>query len=280
MKRPQGSIIIQNMLSRISFLIFISAAIAVCTAIPAFSAMDSVVRSVVRISGRDKSSGEVFATGFLVHADSKMKNRNSAWLITASHVFKQIKGDFVTVILRSKHQARFIRSEVNLKIRDSQRDYFHCHLLYDIAAIKIQLADGIDACMLSQSFIADDARLARIGFGPATGLVIPGYPYGQESSDSGFPFCRQAIVSSFPVLPGREYPVFHVDFEVFAGYSGAPIIVAEANQMVLAGMILEEVFLEELSPAKKKGQVSRTRRGLGIARALSAQIIKDFVGSL
>jgi len=238
--------------------------------------IDAVMRSVVSLSGRDSSGEQVFATAFMVEAPG----RNAVWLVSSAHSFNSITEDFARVNLRRFERNIYFPLPLQVQIRRQGHALYASHANLDLAVIKIELPGEADYCVLSRDFIADERRLGRVSAGAGSQVVIPGFPYGEACNEAGFAFARSGVVSSFPLCPASIYPVFYVDFEVFAGYSGAPVILAGSDGgALLLGMVLEEVFLEELRPQKGRKQL-RTRRGLGLAKVLSAPSIAEFIGGL
>lgn len=245
----------------------------------AASSFDAVVRSVVRISARDSNGASIFASGFIVQSGTG-RSTDSAWLVTARHILENNAGDTITIGMRRNMRGIFVAQPVQVKIKERGQKLFSCHAEFDLAALKILLPGETDNCLLARDFLADDRRLERSNYGPGSQVLIAGFPYGEACNEAGFAFTRTGVISSFPVLPAGMFPIFYVDFEVFAGYSGAPIVLADSSgSMFLVGMALEEVFLEELRPQKNK-KTLRTQRGLGLAKALSATVIKEFLSSL
>lgn len=241
--------------------------------VPVVAGVDEVVRAVVSVSGRDRSGEPVFASAFLVEA----RSRNTFWLVSSAHSFNSMADEHIRVNLRRCERNVYFPYPLQVKIREGNRSLYFVHASFDLAAIKIEMPAEADCCMLSRDFIADEKQLARLAVGAGTQVIIAGYPYGESCNEAGFAFARAGIVSSFPVRPASIYPVFYVDFEVFAGYSGAPVI--SDNGSILLGMVLEEVFLEELRLQKGKKRV-RTNRGLSLAKVLSAPLIADFIEGL
>ncbi len=241
------------------------------------SAFDAVVRAVLPVSGRDASGDPVNGTAFLMQGRGNAADQ--AWLVTAAHILNRIKGEHAQVIMRQQNRGIYSPNPVLIKIRSGASPLYHFNQTLDLAAIKVALPGEVDACVLGRDFAADDARLSRSGFGSGVRVLIPGYPYGESCNNAGFAFVRSGVVSSFPVLPSEMQPVFYVDFEVFEGYSGAPVVFAESGSAgILVGMVLEEVFLEELRPRGKK--TARTRRGLGLAKVLSGSLLRAYLASL
>ncbi|KAF1082478.1 MAG: hypothetical protein GQF41_1199 [Candidatus Rifleibacterium amylolyticum] len=238
--------------------------------------IDAVMRSVVALSGRDASGEQVFATAFMVEAPG----RNAVWLVSSAHSFNSIAEDFARVNLRRCERGIYFPLPLQVQIRRQGRALYASHANLDLAAIKIELPGEADYCVLSRDFIADERQLGRASVGAGSQVIIAGFPYGEACNEAGFAFARSGVISSFPLRPTNLYPVFYVDFEVFAGYSGAPVILAgSGGGALLMGMVLEEVFLEELRPQKGRKQL-RTRRGLGLAKVLSAPSIAEFIGGL
>ncbi|OGK06376.1 MAG: hypothetical protein A2W80_15375 [Candidatus Riflebacteria bacterium GWC2_50_8] len=237
--------------------------------------IDAVMRSVVSISGQNSSGEPVFATAFMVAAST----RNTVWLVSSAHSFNSIAEEHACVKLRRLERNVYRPMPVQVRIRERSRALYFSHQHLDLAAIKIELPAEADCCVFSWDFIADEKQLERASAGAGTRVLIPGYPYGEACNDAGFAFARSGVISSFPLRPASIYPVFHVDFEVFAGYSGAPVISGGSGGTLMLGMVLEEVFLEELRSQKGKKQL-RTRRGLGLAKVLSAPLIREFIAGL
>lgn len=259
------------------WVIFMGMVLACGPAILADSGFDAVLRSVMRVSGTDSSGEAVFGTAFLMQGRGGASNQ--AWVVTAGHVLGSIRGEYAQITMRRQTRGIFFATPVQVKIRDGKTPLYVLNSEHDLAALKIALPGEVDCCILANDFAGDDARLARAGFGSGVRVLIPGYPYGEASSEAGFAFVRDGVVSSFPVLPSSTNPVFYVDFEVFEGYSGAPVVFSDGGSSgFLAGMVIEEVFLEELRAKGKK--TARTRRGLGLAKVLSGPLIRSFLNSL
>ena len=256
-------------------IILLLLCVCIVNALAASTTIDAVVRSVVAVSGTDSSGETLFASAFLVEAGS----RNTVWLVSTAHSFNNVTNDHIRVDLRRCNRNVYSALPLQVRIREARRPLYFTHPHLDLAAIKIEMPADADCCVFSHDFIADESQLGRLPVGAGAQVLIPGYPYGEACNEAGFAYTRCGVVSSFPVRPASMHPVFHVDFEVFAGYSGAPVIFAGSTGVIMLGMVLEEVFLEELRPQKNKKQL-RTRRGLGLARVLSAPLIRDFIAGL
>jgi hypothetical protein len=232
------------------------------------------VGPVVRISGVNAQKEPVFATAFLVQA----AGNRQAWLVTAAHVFRQIAGEKIELILRRQYSGRIQAFSQAYQIRKDGQNLFFADRHFDVAAFLLELPADCSCSLLSPSILAREQDFSRYRAGVGSKLLVYGFPYGEYFDQTGNCIVRSAIISSSPLLPAAIYPDFLVDFEVFAGYSGAPVLLEHEGKAIFVGMVLEEVFVEELRSQAKK--VLRTRHGLGLARVLNSIHVKNFIESL
>jgi hypothetical protein len=235
---------------------------------------DLIMNSVVRISGSGSSTEPVMGTGFLVQGSS----RNQAWLVSAAHVFQMISGNKIDLLIRQKKGKGFSEKKLTFFLRAAGENLFIKHERYDLAALSLELPDNCVFSLLGVEMFADEKRFVEINAKTGSRLLVYGYPYGEAYDKTGFCIVRGGIISSFPLLPSSEYTSYLVDFEVFEGYSGSPVLFVENGYNLIVGMALEEVFLEELRPGRKR--TVRRRHGLGLARVLNSALVKSFVEAL
>lgn len=233
---------------------------------------DTSVNAVVRISGVNSQKEPVMGTGFLIQADASKPRR--AWLVSAAHLFAQISGDKIELLLRRGDKA----FSQPYQLRSNGRNLFFRDDSYDLAAFLLELPVDCSCSLLAPAMLADDEDFRRYQVDVGSRLLIYGFPYGESFDQTGNCIVRTGIISSSPLLPADRYPSFLADFEVFPGYSGAPVFSGQAGRKIIYGMVLEEVFLEELRPSGKK--TKRTRHGLGLARVLLSSHIRDFIAEL
>ncbi len=230
-----------------------------------------IMRSVVRVSGVDTKNEPVMGTAFLVQA-----NDRKAWLLSAAHFFDLVSNDRIEVQFRRSKQRQTKAFSQAYQIRVAGANQYVVHPGCDLAALLLELPSDSDSCLLAGEMVADEETMSHLG--PGQQLLVFGFPYGQAFAETGNCIIRSGIISSGPLVPASHYPWFPADFEVFAGYSGAPVFAQAGGKVKLVGMALEEMFLEELRPGRKK--TMRTSRGLGLAKILHPAIIREFIVGL
>ena len=237
-----------------------------------------MMRSVIRISGKNSRGEPVFGTGFIVGIKGRFSKRYEPVLITATHVFEAIAGSKVNIGLRKKTGQGYIFAEREIKIKLGKEPLWVTRKGYDIAAIRMNFPEKFDVVMVALESLISKKIMQNSTIGTGSTVQVLGYPYGVSSTPAGFSILRQAVISSFPLFSGNSANEFMVDFEVFQGYSGAPIIYSNNKTRYVIGMISEEVFLEEISRKGKK--VKKISRGLGIAKAIHAEEILKLLRSM
>lgn len=245
-----------------------------CTGLSAREISD-IARSVIRISGRGHCGNLIMGTGFLVQIKH---NNHQALLVTAAHVLAMLEENDLNLLLRRKIGDRVINFEHKLRVKGRSGIFYSRQLDLDLAVVVFDLPKNTSLALLSPEVFADEAdfRNGRVDMGSK--VVIPGFPYGESYAEAGFPIARSGMISSAPLSPVSIYKTFLVDFEVFEGYSGAPVLVETGRGYKIAGMTLEEVFVEEVR--KTKNKTSTTRRGLGLAKVLNSELIRNFIEDL
>jgi hypothetical protein len=104
------------------------------------------------ISGPSAKPGEEnrnrFGTGFVMLRRVKPdSNAGQYVLVTAKHVFEDIKGELVTVNLRKRNAAGdAVAFPFSLKIRDKDKVLYTAHPTADVAVIDVTLPDTPSSC--------------------------------------------------------------------------------------------------------------------------------------
>jgi len=229
-----------------------------------------MMHSVFKISGIGKDNKPVTGTCFFL---SKRMNNGSYQpvLVTAAHILKKLKGKSVSIDFRFKTNSGFV--SVTRKIQIKRGGQIMWRELGDVAAIKLELPSKSDVKSISTDFLASNKLIKKYSINSGTSVAIIGYPYGTGFGKAQFPILRNGCVSSFPISSQNN---FLVDFEVFAGYSGAPVIVNKNKTGLILGMVVEEVFLEEVKPGSKTSKI----KGLGLGKVLPAALIKQLVEAI
>src|SRR5580704_6918287 len=94
----------------------------------------------------ERRFGTAFVMARRVRADS---NDGVRVLVSARHVFDDIKGDYATVMLRRRANSGAIEPlPVQVKIREGQKNLYVVHPTADVAAIDINVPDDTIAAQL------------------------------------------------------------------------------------------------------------------------------------
>jgi hypothetical protein len=223
----------------------------------------SVMHSVYKLEGTAKNGEPIAGTCFLI--SGKSGNENGKFLITASHLLEQIVGDFAVLNLRKKAHKRVSKYQCKIQIRERNKKYWVNSVGSDFALLKVELPENLHISVIDRKELARDGNLSELAISPGDQVFVAGFPYGCESGADGFPILRSGIVASFMEAAPNGLKSFLVDFEVFQGYSGAPVFIKRDREKKIVGVVTDEIFMEEL---RLKGKKARsTKRGLGLGKA-------------
>jgi len=150
-------------------------------------------------------------------------------LVTAKHVFEDIKGEWAVVMLRRRNPSGdAVPFPFRLKIRDKEKDLFTTHLTADVAVIDVALPN--DAIIVQRgslitnvNWLATDEFLTGLDIHPGDELLCLGYPLGLAANDGGYPILRGGKIASYPVIPLKKAKRILFDFQVQPGNSGGPV---------------------------------------------------------
>lgn len=194
----------------------------------------TLMETTFLISGPSSRPGEETksrcGTGFVMMRQGKPDTDVGLWvLITAKHVFEDIRGDTATVGLRMRNTNRdTMVAPLSLKIRDNGKSLYAEHPTADVAAIDVpfqdktiiyELASGI----ATPNWLASDQFLDDIGIHPGDELLTLGYPFCMPANDAGYPVLRSGKIASYPILPLAKSGKILYDFRVYPGNSGGPV---------------------------------------------------------
>jgi len=187
-----------------------------------------LMRSTFKIQGENS-----FGTAFVMGMPAPTTSRAACYvLITATHVLKSIKSDHATIFLRKKVGENYEKYPYEFKIRDQGKPMWINHDDVDVAAIMLPIPDDAEFPLISTELLATDEMLHQYEVHPGDQLFVLGYPYGAEANEAGFPILRSGRIASFPLSPTSQYKTFLLDFEVFAGNSGGPVLFYSENRLI------------------------------------------------
>ena len=193
----------------------------------------AMMRNTYKIEGED-TIGSCFLIGKPYKKDP---NRAYFVLVTAAHIFEQMKGDEATIYLRRKQNGDiFLKIPWKIKIRqDSDALWVKNKSGIDVAVMYVRLPKDIDVQLLPTTMFANDKILTNFEIHPGDEMCCLGFPFGTEANKAGFPILRSGRVASFPLVPTQKYESFLLDFQVFKGNSGGPVYFVESNRNYAGG---------------------------------------------
>jgi hypothetical protein len=218
-----------NHLRITSFVVAILIAVA-CQA-NAAEPVEDVLCGTYRVAG-EHSSG----TCFLVACGKEDEPRIA--LLTAAHVFEGMKSNARLIARVVKEDRTHAKREVPLTIRDADAPRWKKHPQLDIAALAVELPDGLDVTPFRRSQLAAEKAFGERQIRVAQDVLIPCYPVQMSSNEAGWPILRKGSIASHPLWPPTPAKTMLVDFSTFGGDSGAPVITPSGDGMLIVGMVL------------------------------------------
>jgi len=218
--------------------------------------------SVVEISAKLMNAtvritvGKATGTGFIVQTASQTV------LVTAAHVLEESTGPKAFLTLRIKKSGKLVPYNFEITIRAGEKALWSTHDSTDVAAIPLKFPQGVHILAIPLDLLATEQQLLQLGTGPGAEVLILGYPFGAASSKAGFPFLRSGRIASYPFLPTAEYPTFLVDFEIFPGNSGGPVVIVQPNPTIGKQIMLGKTMVKVLGLVSQEKTVTETVRSL------------------
>lgn len=241
-----------------------------------------LMRSTFKIAGEG-----AYGTAFILGKHSKSGPRYV--LVTAAHVFSDIKGDHAILFLRKKIQEGVERLPHKIPIRKDGQPLWTKHPDADVAVMYVTLPQGIDILLASTNLLATNDILKRFELNPGKDVCALGYPFGKESNDSGFPILRSGKIASYPLVPVEDTKSFFIDLKIFSGNSGGPVyyhdpdwqkrgaptIGHQQEVQILMGLVSRQVVVSEKVESNISMEYTVKNHQLGIAVVVHAEFIKE-----
>jgi hypothetical protein len=206
-----------------------------------------MMKSTFKLSGKgSENNTNVYGTCFLVGVP--VPNNDSLFyiiLVTAKHVFDDMKGDSITLYARLKTNDTYKTIPVKLRIRNGNSNLYFSHNNQDVAAIPIEMPKNLDFNCIPINYLANDSTLIRNEVNPGLRINCLGFPLVQDSNSAGFPILRSGFIASYPIVPSEKYPSFLYDVSVFKGNSGGPVYYAYQNELFSKGKFWVSDFVSK-----------------------------------
>jgi hypothetical protein len=214
-----------------------------------------LMESTFLIQGPSSKLGEEnksrFGTGFVMLRPVK-EGLAPDWkivLVTAKHVFEDIKGDTATLMIRRRNATGDIEIfPWPIQIRGNGKNTYIVHPTADVAVIDISLpTDSIvfqTRRITNINWLATDDFVRDLGLHPGDELLCLGFPLGAQLN--GYPVLRSGRIASYPVTPLKKVGSVGYDFRVYPGNSGGPVYFAYTDRQykdtIRMGVTLQKVF--------------------------------------
>lgn len=246
------------------------------------------MRSTFKIQGNNLSGSPVLGTVFIM-GQPVSTNFARFVLVTAAHVLNDIKSDQATLFLRVQKGDSFEKLPISINIRSNTQPLWIQHSNADVAVMPIALPNKVDLHLISTDLIASDKQLTDFEVRPGDELVVLGFPLGSESNDAGFPILRSGRIASYPLVPTTTTKTFLLDFQVFPGNSGGPVLLLSENriygggmhagriQMIL-GVVSQEMTANEHTVSLDEESLKKHKLALGVI--VHARFVRDLITQL
>lgn len=185
-----------------------------------------LMRSTFKIQG-EGSLGTVFMMG---EPSADDPSKLYYVLITAAHVLEGMKSDVAILHLRKLEGDNFNRLPYQIQIRREGNPLWTRHPDVDVAAMRVRLPKVADVQLISTTLLGTDKILEQFQVHPGDQLLALGFPYGAEANEAGFPILRSGRIASYPLTPTERTKTFLLDFEIFKGNSGGPVLFYAENR--------------------------------------------------
>jgi len=244
-----------------------------------------IMRSTFKIQG-EKSLGTVFIMG---EPSSDEPKKLYYVLITAAHVLEAIKSYVAILHLRKQDGDKFVKLPYPVQIRNKGIPLWTRHDQVDVAAMRVPLPKDADVKLISTDLLGTDKILEQFQVHPGDQLLVLGFPYGAEANDAGFPILRSGRIASYPLTPTRDTRTFLLDFEVFSGNSGGPVLFYAENRFFAGSIHLGTtqfiigVVSEEKGMTERVESLSETierKHRLSLAIIVHSAFVADLIKTL
>jgi len=242
----------------------------------ASESLAELLAATCKVSGKDGSG-----TCFLLAPPAE-----TAWpahtvvVVTAAHALENVNN--VTLVMRQTNSAGGCsRREITLTLRSGERPLWIKHPDADVAAMKFEVPPGIDYQPWPYARIATttDFSSGRITLGAEAEVFC--YPAQLEACEEGLPILRHAWVATLPQPPLDKNRTFIVDFNIFGGDSGAPVMVAMSDPKEsppIAGIIVG--MHRQTDKVSMPFEERTVHHPLGLAIAVHSVAIREVVDKL
>ncbi|MAG94029.1 MAG: hypothetical protein CMJ48_09795 [Planctomycetaceae bacterium] len=254
--------------------------LAICSTVRAENDALRALRGSFRLT-----DGRSTGTCFVVTRKSSDSDKLRTVLVTAAHVLQGFKQDSCQLVLREKrNDGTYARKEVSVTIRKEGQPTWRKHPDLDIAVLPIDLPEGVDVAPSAFEQLADEATLKSRGIHVGQNCFIPCFPAQLEANKTGWPILRRGSIATHPLLPVSAAKTFLLDYTVFGGDSGAPVVTrpltvkgkdAGSDGSVVVGIVIGQHRQTDKSVMPFEERI--VHHSLGLAICVQAYFVRETI---
>lgn len=209
-----------------------------------------LMESTFYIQGPSALPGEEsknrYGAAFVMIRPIKDSSAGQFVLVTAKHVFEDIRGNTATIKLRRQNATGDIKVfPWPITIRSEGKNIYVVHPTADVAVIDIVLPtdsiiNQIANSLTNINWLATDDFLSDISIHPGDDLLCLGFPLGIQLN--GYPVLRSGKIASYPVTPLKKVGLIAYDFRVYPGNSGGPVYLSYASRVYKGTLRINTTF--------------------------------------
>ena len=239
------------------------------------AAMEAALRGTFRLT-----KGSASGTAFLVSLGDRTEvHGKKQVLVTAAHVFDDLKGTDCTLVLRGHGKDNtIVRKEVTIPIREGKKPLWARHPDVDVAALGIDLPAGVDVMPFRFEQVADEtwARQRKIRVGKD--VCIPCFPAQLEANAAGWPILRKGSIATHPLTPLASARTMLIDYSQFGGDSGAPVVLYDGKEPIVVGLV--SAMQRQTDKSSTPFEERTVHTPLGLAIAVQSPFIREVIERL
>jgi hypothetical protein len=233
----------------VEYLVFVTLFLPAGSSAAADAAIEDALRATVLIT-----KGTSYGTGFFVavgepsdpkgsNPPRKIQGRRHA-MVTAAHVFISSNGPDCTVFVRAHGKdGALVRKEITVPIREGNKPLW-TQLLpeLDVAAILVNVPEDVDLKPFAYRQVADEKWAADGKIRVGQQVRIPCFLQPPLlANEAGWPILRTGWIASHPLTPLASVKSMIIDYSIFPGDSGAPVVACDGEEPVVVGLVYGNV---------------------------------------
>ena len=202
---------------------------------------------------------------------------SALYLVSAAHVFEALEKSPATVRLRQRQpDGSYQQPDYPIAMCREGRQLWVRHKTEDVAVLQLSEPPPVPVPALPLTALADEAQFSAIGVHLCSMVFVLTYPAGFPTRDGDFALARQGIIASHPLLPVQRYPTYMVSFTTFAGDSGGPVFLADANgRLRLIGVVVASARQDE--SVKTEFEERTIHHPFGVGLVVQAQLVRELI---